>query len=355
MNDTLKEPVETDESIEDAISLAIDGAEEIADEDLEQSKEPEDTKEPEEAESDDSVGADQDEAGEDTERASADEDEGADTDQVAAADEDADDAIESPSDKLTAPEHWSAVDKEKFNNVPVEAQEFVLERHKAMEGDYTRKSQDNASIIRQYESIQDALAPFESEFSRAGLDNAGAVRQLAHWHTALKTSPQEAIQELARTYGVDLQQPEIEDDFTDPAMRNIQTQLNSLQGNLTRQEQAAQQREHKNLLASIQTFEAETDATGSLLHPHFKTLEDDITRLFQARIATDLEDGYTKALAMRPDLAAAVKPASITPKVDEAKAVSKAKKAATGIKSSGAVGKRERGELTLQEEIASHF
>ena len=262
---------------------------------------------------------------------------------------------EGEEDHLDPPEHWAAADKERFNSVPREAQEFLLARHKSMEGDYTRKSQEIAAVKRQYDAIQDALAPYQQEFASAGLDHAGAVRQLAHWHTALKNSPREAIQELAKTYGVDLSAPDLDDETTDPTLRAIQQELGSVKQSLTRNEQLAQQREQEQLLATIQSFQTATDESGALKHPHFETLKDDITTLFQMGKVNDLETGYNMALKFHPDLAPAPKPKPAIKEEDPAEKVKKAKRAATGVKSSGAVGKRNRKEMTLEEEIASHF
>jgi hypothetical protein len=198
--------------------------------------------------------------------------------------------------------------------------------------------------------VTDALAPYQAEFSRAGLDEAGAVRKLAAVHQALKTDGKSAILNLAQTYGIDLNEESQE--YTDPALRQVQSQLTDLQNQTARQEQAAQQDKQEALLSAIQTFEQETDGSGKLAHPHFKALQGDITALFRAGLAKDLSEGYGKALAMRPDLV--VVPKTI-PKVDRAEKVRRAKKAATGIKSSGAVGKNPAKVMTLEEEIASQI
>ena len=68
----------------------------------------------------------------------------------------------------------------------------------------------------------------------------------------------------------------------------------------------------------------------------------------------DLSEGYQKALAMRPELNVQPKPEG-KPDISQAEKVRKAKKAATGVKSSGAVAKKNREAMTLEEEIASHF
>lgn len=280
-------------------------------------------------------------------------DDGADeSEDIAASDESGDgepsDSSEDHEESLEPPEHWAAADKEKFTSVPREAQEFILDRHKAMEGDYTRRTQEIAPIRRQFEAIQDALAPYEAEFQQAGLDHAGAVRQLAYWHTALKSDPKQAIQQLAQTYGVDLS--ESDEEVTDPALKSVLKELGQVKQSLSRSEQQAQQTQQQQLLDQIQAFETATGDDGRLLHPHFKTLEDKMTALFNAKLASSLEDAYNQALALSPDL----KPAPPKkPKVNPAEKVKQAKRAAAGVKSSGTGGQKPPPKLSLEQSVAA--
>jgi len=258
-------------------------------------------------------------------------------------------------EKLEPPEHWSASDKEAFNEQPTGAQEWMLKRHKEIEGDYTRKRQQESSQVRLAENVTDALSPFREEFSRAGLDEAGAVRQLASWHTALKNNPKQAIQELATTYGVDLS-ADI-DDTTDPAMQPVLQEIGALKQHLSRQEQAAQQRELERISGVIQSFKSEKDESGNLLYPHFDKVEQDIAKLMESGIVErgNLTEGYKQAVRLRGLEAPAPKPKPAPPKEDQAEKVKRAKRAATGVKSSGAVGKKDHSKMTLEEQIAAEW
>jgi len=352
MKDTVEEqPVE---SIEDFVSAAIDKAETNDDE----PDTTDDTESSEENRDDSADGDDISDVSEDESEEESVQDETAETDGQTDDDSDTDDTAETQDDiaasegddKLDAPEHWSAVDQQTFNEQPREAQEFILTRHKSMEGDYTRKSQAIADTQRQYDAIRDALAPHEQDFARSGLDHAGAVRQLASVHTALKTNGKAAILQLAQSYGIDLTGDDQEP--TDPAMASIQQELRVLREQTQRQTDEAQQRAQKDLLANIQAFETEQGADGKLLHPHFNELQNEITKLFQQGMASDLNDGYRKALAWRPDLTTPV--VKTVEKTDKAAKVRKAKIAATGVKSSGATNK-QRKSMTLEEEIAAQI
>ena len=55
---------------------------------------------------------------------------------------------------LEPPQHWPAEKKELFRSQTPEAQQFLLERHKAMEGDYTRKTQELAQQAQAVAGLQ---------------------------------------------------------------------------------------------------------------------------------------------------------------------------------------------------------
>ena len=46
------------------------------------------------------------------------------------------------------PQHWPETDKTMFGTLPDEAKSFLLRRHRDMEADYTRKTQENADAIK---------------------------------------------------------------------------------------------------------------------------------------------------------------------------------------------------------------
>jgi len=350
--DTVEEqPVSVEDEIASLIEAADEKAEEAKPEEVEdetKDEEPEVSEpgdaedEPVEVESDEDVPEESDDGDPDT---GGDADDGGD---------DADEPEPEAEPSLEAPEHWAASDRELFNNQPEAAKAFMLERHKSMEGDYTRKSQEFASDKRQYDAITDALSPYTAEFQQAGLDHAGAVRQLASWHNSLRTGGKAALSQLASMYNIDMSEPE-DQEYLDPSVRTLQNEVSQLRADSTRQTQAAQQEKQNQLLSVIQQFETETSDTGALKHPHFKVLQDDITRLFQSGIAKDLPDAYSKALTFRPDLTVRKESVKTVSKVDQATKVKKAKKAATGVKSSGASSKVNKGAMSLEQEIASYI
>lgn len=340
-------------SIEDEIKSIIDsGEEEVVDDVEESTDDSEELPDDVEDESNEDEIDEDEEGGEEASGDNTPSDETTDSGQ-SGDDENIQDDVEENGefkDKLEAPEHWASADREVFNEQTPEAQEWLLKRHKEMEGNMTRKSQEFATDKRQFDAISDALSPYRAEFAAAGLDNAGAVRQLASWHDSLRTGGKAAILQLANMYKIDMTE---EDQDIDPALASIQKELSTLKQQTTQATQRAQQDQQNQLSRVIDDFVKDTDETGKLKHPHFNDLHEDIIKLFNAGMVKDLPDAYNKALTLRPELAPKKVVKSVT-KQDQAEKVKKAKKAATGIKSSGAT-KRKRADLTLEEEIAANL
>lgn len=349
--DTPSEPVD---SIEDDIKAIIDEKEVIEPTDEAETNEDElpEEKASEETEEVDETGDDS-EADKTGDKDAEESEEGSDE---ASSEGDLEDSEGEGDNKLEAPEHWAAPDREVFNEQTPKAQEWLLKRHKEMEGNLTRKSQDFATDKRQLDAITDALRPHEAEFAQAGLDHAGAVRQLASWHNSLRTGGKAAILQLAGMYNIDMSE-EVQE--IDPSLAAIKQELSVLRNQTTQQQATAQQEKQDQLFRVIKAFESETDGNG-LKHPHFAALEEDLVKIFNNAATLgkpiELSDAYKQALIFRPDLTPLKKEAVKVAdnKADQLEKVKKAKKAATGIKSSGAT-KQKRADLSLEEEIASHM
>jgi hypothetical protein len=58
-----------------------------------------------------------------------------------------------PQNAVTAPSEWRASQKELFKSLPEAAQQFLTERHRAMEADYNRKTEAIADIKRDHDAI----------------------------------------------------------------------------------------------------------------------------------------------------------------------------------------------------------
>lgn len=338
MKDTAEEQPVEEKSLNEELAEALKAQETDTSEDVEEPEE-EIEEEPEEEEEDAS-----EEPSHDEERPENDDEPDEEDDQESESDE-----IEA----IEAPQHWAPADRERFQNLPKEAQEFVLDRHKSMEADYTRKTQEIAAIRKRGEALDEVIAPYRSEFQLSGMDDTAAIRQLFSVHDYLKRDPNNAIQWLAQTYGADLNAPQQE---VDPAVRQLEQRINQMHQEQQSTLQAQQEQQQQALVNQIKAFEEEKDEGGSLKHPHFQEVYDDMVALLQMGKSSDLEDAYNQAVAMNPNLHQATlkqkeEQAKKQEKAEKAKQAKRAKKAASGVKSSGASVKKEQPQ-SLRDEIA---
>ena len=234
---------------------------------------------------------------------------------------------------ISAPKHWPKEEQEIFNAWDANVQHQVMDRYKAMEGDYTKKTQALAKYKKRNESLDEIYGPFRDDFQRAGMDEVAATRQLLAAHKYLREDPQQALKWLAQSYGVDLKavndDTAIEDEYADPQMKAMQQQIAQLQGTITNQQQQAQNMQKQEVQAMIDNFQTAKDADGNLKHPHFDVVQNQMSGLISSGVAKDIESAYDMAVYANPETRAKVleeKVKNETKQEVKAEAVQKAKK-----------------------------
>ena len=235
---------------------------------------------------------------------------------------------------LSAPKHLPKEEQEKFNVLDADTQHLVMDRFKAMEGDYTRKTQAIAKYKKRNEALDEIYGPFRDDFQRAGMDDVAATRQLLAAHKYLREDPQQAIKWLAKSYGVDLtavnDDTATEDEYADPQMKALQQQVAQLSGFIQNQQNMQQNMQQQSTQSLIDQFAAETDESGNAKYPHFEAVRNRMGALINNNDAKDLATAYDMAVYADPKLRQemldnyATKKTQQTVKTD---AVKKAKKA----------------------------
>lgn len=240
---------------------------------------------------------------------------------------------EKPLEAITPPQHWPKDFKEDFEKLPVEAQHLLYDRHKELEGDYTKKTQGVAKYRKRQEALDEIMKPYLADFQRAGMDEIGAVRQLFAAHDYLRKDPKQAIQWLAKNYGVDMSEVGMdtaEDEYADPQVKALQQQVAQLQGFLNQQQQTQMQSVQQDTQSMIDKFASAKDADGNPKYPHFEEVRDRMGVLIQGNQAQDLESAYEMAIYADPKLRQSLMDnyaATKTQKEVKTEAVKKAKKA----------------------------
>lgn len=204
---------------------------------------------------------------------------------------------------LEPPKHWPEADKTRFAEMPKDAQEWALERDKAMTADYTRKTQEIAQERTRYQEIAQQFEPLRAGLQANGMTEAQYVQRLINADQRLQQDPVGAIKWLANQAGVDLATLEPgTDEFVDPQIAALQNQVSQLTNHLATQEQRAAAAKQTELQSTISEFSAATDTDGQPLYPHFETLRHTMGALIQAGQAKGLEDAYAKAVRLDDSL-----------------------------------------------------
>ena len=254
------------------------------------------------------------------------------TEEVAAKD-DEEKAEDEPLEAIAPPQHWPNDFKEQFEKMDATGQHLFMKRYKELEGDYTKKTQSLAKYRKRQEAFDEIMKPHMDDFSRAGMDEVGAVRQLLAAHDYLRKDPRQAIQWLAKNYGVDMSEVGIdtaEDEYADPQVKALQQQVAQLQGFLQNQQQTQMQSVQQNTQSMIDQFAGEKDANGNPKHPHFSEVRDRMGVLIQGNQAPDLATAYDMAVYADPKLRQSLMDnyaETKTQKKVKTEAVAKAKKA----------------------------
>lgn len=268
---------------------------------------------------------------------------------------------ETPEDSeeshLEPPEHWSQDHRELFVNQPREVQEFLLDRHKAMEGDYTRKSQELAKYKKLGETLEESFSPYRQDFEMNGLDETGAVKQLLAVHDLLKRNPEEGLTWLAQQYNyqpsTDYEQDSGYDEYADPETLALRRELNEIKTGLNQFQQAQQQQAQKEVINRFNSFQSQTDSTGNLAHPLYDDVKHTMAKLYQQGF-TDLDQAYKMSVAASPDLQAKEREIQAEyERKQKLKTVSNAKKAAQGVKSTS--GNTKQSEVLTTREVLERY
>lgn len=266
---------------------------------------------------------------------------------------------------------WPEEIKQRFSNLGKLQggktwQKFLIEREKERDADYTRKQQARAEFLKTYEPVDQVLAPYREELKRSNLDAAGLLRRYINTELMLRENPREALRMIAETYGVDINQPNPDQDdpiLNHPAVGQLRQEIMTLKGHLTEREQREQQAQTQTRLTEIESFSEEKNNNGELTHPFFHDVMDDMVLLAQAERAAGrvpkLQDLYDRAVWANPttrqkSLAAQSAEQQRKSAEEAAQKAAQARKASAGV--SGSPGSSApRTDRSLREELEAAF
>ncbi len=190
-----------------------------------------------------------------------------------------------------APTTWRKEAAARWADIPDDIKDEILKR----ENDARTGIQGYKADAEMARSFKEASKPFERTFQELGVSPVQAYQYLLNADAKLRYSPPQEkaryFAELAREYGIDLQQvtplPPIPPEF-----QQMQQELNKL-----RQRQALwEEQQAKTLTSEIESF-AQT-------HEHLEAVRGRMAILLQNGDASDLQDAYDKAIWADPEIRA---------------------------------------------------
>lgn len=313
-------------------------------------------------------------------------------------------AAQTPVDTKEPPTHWSQADKDKFKAQAPEAQAFILDRFKAMEGDYTRKTQEIANFKKEYGPVDEMFAPHKDVLRQKGFTPRSLIEAWANVETKLAAgtdSAVEVLKGLAQGYNIPVakiaaalgitgaaptaqQQPAQQPVATEngqvvPVPPEVQARLDLLLqkvngfeqkfGTIEQREAEARRRadvEAANAVENqVNEFRNSKDDKGNLLHPHMAEVEGMMTALANAAMASkqpipSLKELYETAIYAHPEVRQKVLTAQRqqeeTKRTEEARAkAASARKAGSSVTGAPGPGQAPSGksvtDLSLREQL----
>lgn len=223
-------------------------------------------------------------------------------------------AIESAPSAIPVPvpAGWAADVAPLFNQAPPRLQQEIHRRETDLRRGLQQATEKAAQVERTWAEVDQELAPYKEAFARNGVTPARVVSQLMSWQRHLDANPEQALEDLARTYGLDLRQvaeSRAQQPQEPPHIRELRQQVQQLTGLFNQQteaqKQAQQQQAQQAILADIQAFANETDASGNPVRPYVEHVIDDMLPIMTALRGTMptrqlLQTAYEKAVWMNP-------------------------------------------------------
>lgn len=213
-----------------------------------------------------------------------------------------DETVEESEDAPQPLESWSDEVKTYFQSLDNEGRQFILDRHKELEGDYTRKTQELADIRKRYERLDDVLKPYDEIARAQGLDLAPHVASALQYYVAFQRDPLSVVKHLVTANQITPEQLGLgqkEDDDTDPTIGALRSELESTKREIASLKQGTQATNQAALNAQISEFRDAKDEQGNPKHPHFEQVRPLMAALVNQ--GKSLQDAYDAAVWAVPE------------------------------------------------------
>ncbi len=233
-------------------------------------------------------------------------DDGDHADTVEASTDDTDPTAETDQPEVAAkqpPSSWRANVRDHFATLPADVQDEILRR----EGDFHNGIQQYKQDADYARGIKSVIAPYQSDFAALGVNETQAIQSLLQSERTLRVGTPEqklaVLQSIVHSYGVPVEALLSDDgNVRDMAMQNSQllSRLNQMEQQLHGFTSAQQQTAQSQAQTEIQKF------ASNPANKWFEDVREDMGRMLNAGMATDLQDAYDKAVWQRTDIRQAI-------------------------------------------------
>lgn len=217
-----------------------------------------------------------------------------------------------------------------------EAAEAWAKADPVLKAEVARREADIHKGIEQYKqaadfaySVDTVVAPYKQTIDRLGMTPQDAIKAMLDVDHKLRySSPQDKVihlAQLARTYGIDLNEAVTASNNVDPRLYDLAHQNELLKNQFEQQKQQAEMQAQQELNSQIATFASDPK------HTHFETVKLHMAALLQASQAKDLEDAYEQAIYANPVTRAAVLQQQVQAAKEEAARKAQTARAASGV------------------------
>lgn len=244
-------------------------------------------------------------------------------------------AAEPARPAIQLPKSWSADQAERFSALPPELQEYLTKRESEREAFLNQKS-ERASRYDRWEPIERELSQLAPQLRAMGIEPNQAFVPLLKAQMELASNPVQALQKIAKSYGISLGQIQAPQGQYDPSIRAaINQEIAPIRDFLQQQAAAQTESQLRGIQAEISKFsegKEHWDKVSRHMLSLIPAIQAEGGNLSNAQI---LDRAYNAAVALSPEVKAIEAQKAEAKRVEEAKAkVAQARKAGASISSS---------------------
>jgi hypothetical protein len=260
-----------------------------------------------------------------------------------------------PQPTVSAPTSWAADKRALLDKADPALREYIALREKQQIEGVAKLKTEYEGKLGTLAPIAEALRPVEARLKVNNIHPAQYVANLAAADEALRTNPLQAIQEVARMYGIDLGQLQTgaqqAQAYVDPNQAALYQRLGQVETFLQQQQRMQHEAEAAQLNSTIEAFKSDPK------NVHFETVRPIMSRLLKAEQATSLQDAYEQAIKLHPEVYAQVTQAQRaaeeeTRKQEAARRAAEAKRSASvNVATKGTVGASPSTPKSMEDTI----